>query len=286
LVELRRNPRNLADGPQAKRASGYLQKLVGRHAIAGGHHLVVREAIPAHAGLGSGTQLALAVAAALRRLYRLPLDIEGDALFLDRGGRSALGAAFFEEGGVALDGGRGEADRVAPIIARLPFPDEWRVLLIVDPNRQGIHGAEEIAAFKTLPPMADNVAAHLCRLAVMQVMPAVVEHDIAGFGRAITEIQAAVGEYFRPVQGGRYASSGVARALETVSAMSPGHGQSSWGPTGFAFAASENEALRLKDAATPVAKAAGLKLRIVRGRNKGAVITETARAVQGGVRHG
>jgi hypothetical protein len=39
-------------------------------------------------------------------------------------------------------------------------------------------------------------------------------------------------------------------------------------------------------ALAPVAKAEGLELKIVKGRNSGAVITERARAVEQGVRHG
>ena len=85
------------------------------------------------------------------RLHGLALDVEADALALDRGARSGLGTGLFLQGGLALDGGRGPADRPAPIIARLPFPEDWHVLLILDPARQGVHGPEEIAAFKSLP---------------------------------------------------------------------------------------------------------------------------------------
>jgi beta-RFAP synthase len=286
-VELSRSPRDEAEGPQAERACGYLAPLVKRQGIRGGHRLVIRHAIPAHAGLGSGTQLALAVAAALRRLYRLPFDVEADARFLDRSARSALGAAFFADGGVALDGGRGPANRAAPVIARLAFPEEWRILLVLDPSRQGIHGAEELAAFQTLPPMSADLAAHLCRLAIMQALPALVEHDLAGFGKAVTEIQKHVGDYFGPVQGGRYASPGVSAALDAVArAGVAGYGQSSWGPTGFALAGSGRDARTLIEALAPLAAARGLEMKVVKGRNSGAVITDRARAVGQGARHG
>src|SRR6185436_15722867 len=102
-------------------------------------------------GLGSGTQLALAVAAALRRLHGLAPDTEADAMLLDRAARSGLGTGLFMHGGLALDGGRGEDDRPAPIIARLSIPEDWHILLILDPGREGVHGVEEVEAFKRLP---------------------------------------------------------------------------------------------------------------------------------------
>ncbi|MGH6925026.1 MAG: beta-ribofuranosylaminobenzene 5'-phosphate synthase family protein [Propylenella sp.] len=287
VLELSRSRADSAAGPQADRARRYLDSLVGRLGLPAGHRLVIRRAIPAHAGLGSGTQLALAVAAALRRLHALAPDVEADALFLDRGARSGLGTSFFGEGGIALDGGRGDADRPAPIISRLPFPEEWHVLLVLDPARQGIHGMDEVAAFKALPPFPAELAAHLCRLAVMQALPAVVEHDIKSFGHAVAEMQAHIGDHFRPVQGGRFASPDVAATLELLAANgAEGCGQSSWGPTGFGFAASAAEARKLRDAAAPLAAEKGLEIMGVKARNGGARIGETAQVVQRGALHG
>jgi beta-RFAP synthase len=287
LVEIARAPTSSVEGPQAERATLDLKRLAAHLGLPGGHRLAVHRAIPAHAGLGSGTQMALAIAAALRRLHGLAPDVDGDALLLDRAARSGLGAGLFQEGGVALDGGRGELDRPAPIIARLPFPDEWRVLLVLDPSRQGIHGREELAAFRALPPFPAELAAHLCRIVVMQALPAVAERDLASFGKAVTEIQAQVGGHFRAAQGGRYASPGVAAVLERLAEHGVhGYGQSSWGPTGFAFARSAAEAERLRDLASPLAERAGLDLKIVNGRNYGASIVERVRGAEKGVRHG
>ena len=52
--------------------------------------------------LGSGTQLALAVAAALRALHGYPLDPREDAVLLDRGARSGIGIGIFEQGGLVV----------------------------------------------------------------------------------------------------------------------------------------------------------------------------------------
>ena len=287
VLELSRAPTSTASGPQAERALGLVERLAAHIGLPSRHRIVMRSAIPAHAGLGSGTQLALACGAALRTLHGLVLDVEGDALALDRGARSGLGTGLFLQGGLALDGGRGPSDHPAPIIARLPFPEDWHVLLVLDPEHQGIHGRDEIEAFKALPVFPAETAAHLCRLTVMQALPAVAEHDLSAFGRAITEIQTRVGDHFGAVQGGRFASRGVTAVLNLLAANGvEGYGQSSWGPTGFAFAASRADARRLQDIATPIAAEKGLALQVVKGRNSGATINEMAEAVKKGARHG
>jgi beta-RFAP synthase len=287
ILELSRASTNSASGPQAERALGHVDRLARHLGLSGSHRLVIREAIPAHAGLGSGTQLALAAAAALRRLNRLALDVDGDAAVLERGARSGIGTGFFLEGGLALDGGRGAADRPAPIIARLPFPEDWHLLLMLDPARQGIHGTDESAAFKTLPGFPAERAAHLCRLALMQALPAVAERDLPTFGRAVTEIQATVGDYFGAVQGGRFASPAVAAILDLLAANGvEGYGQSSWGPTGFAFTPSLARARVLRDIVQPLAAEQGVELQIVKARNSGAAIDEVAQTIKKGVRHG
>jgi beta-RFAP synthase len=287
ILELSRDSADSAEGPQAERAAGYVGKLAKHLGLPDGHRIVIREAIPAHAGLGSGTQLALAGAAALRRLHGLALAVEADALVLDRAARSGLGTGLFVHGGIALDGGRGADGRPAPIIARLPAPESWHILLVLDRKAEGVHGADEVAAFKSLPIFPAELAGHLCRVALMQALPAVAESDLPAFGRAVTEIQKRVGDYFGAVQGGRFASSDVAAVLETLAASGvEGYGQSSWGPTGFAFAASYAEAERLRGIAAGIAAAKKLELKIVKGRNRGAAIGEVAEAIKRGARHG
>src|SRR5262249_61881847 len=93
-------------------------------------------------------------------------------------------------GGLVLEGGRGLAATAPPIISRLPFPPAWRVILVLDPSRSGVHGAEEGAAFASLPPFPAEEAAHHCRLILMKALPAVAEGDLASFGAAVRELQA------------------------------------------------------------------------------------------------
>src|SRR5262249_12000255 len=160
------------------RVARYLDMMRRELGLAGGHRVDILDAVPAHAGLGSGTQLALAVAAAVRRLHDLPLDVAADAIRLDRGARSGAGVGPFDHGGLVLDGGRGPAMRAAPVLGRMPFPDDWCILLVLDPARQGKHGPDESAAFEGLSPFSAELAAHLCRLVVMKALPGLAEQDL------------------------------------------------------------------------------------------------------------
>jgi len=259
-------------GSEADRAGRYLDVMARSLDLRGPWALELEEAVPAHAGLGSGTQIALGVAAALRRLHGLPLDVRGDAIRLGRGGRSGVGIGLFEHGGLVVDGGRGAGPSAAPIISRLHFPEHWRILVVLDSRREGIHGQPERAAFAALPPFPAELAAHLCRLVVMKALPAVADADLGNFAAAIKEMQERLGDYFAPLQGGaRFTSPAVAAALEAVElAGATGVGQSSWGPTGFAFAGSAAEAARLAEAARAQVRGRDLDIHICAGLNHGA----------------
>jgi beta-ribofuranosylaminobenzene 5'-phosphate synthase len=272
-------------GPEADRVRPYLLKMEQHLGLGTGHRIQISEVVPSHAGLGSGTQLALAVAAGLRQLHNLPLDVEGDALHLERGGRSGIGIGLFSRGGLVVDGGRADERAAPPIISHLPLPMQWRILVILDPQRQGMHGPAEAAAIAALSPMSEAETAHLCHLILMKALPALAEHDLANFGAAITELQMRLGDYFAPAQGGgRFMSADVAAVLDALDgAGACGIGQSSWGPTGFAFASSPGEAERLAVVARRYASARRLDIRVCEGLNRGAEIVAHARGSEAGI---
>lgn len=272
-ISLRRTGTDLVDGAERSRAKKYLDLIVQRLDAQKGHELRTAKAIPAHAGLGSGTQLALAVAAAVRRLHGLPADPRADAALLGRGSRSGIGIGLFAQGGLVVDGGVGEMVLPPPLLVRLAVPEDWRILLVLEPSGEGLSGRRETAAFGALPPMTEADAGRLCRLVLMQALPAAAEDNLAGFGAAIEEIQALVGDYFAPAQGGRLSSPRVAAALSAMRELGAvGIGQSSWGPTGFAFVRGDAAAERVRRIMTPIAT--GLDIAICRALNRGAAITE------------
>ncbi|PPC90640.1 MAG: GHMP kinase [Methylobacter sp.] len=223
-----------ATGLYAERAKTYAAKLCKELAVPDNLNLIIESAIPEHVGLGSGTQMSLAVGSAINAFYNLGLSIREIARLTDRGLRSGVGIGIFEHGGLIVDGGRGENTITPPVLARNPVPDDWRFILVFDHRGQGLHGKQEINAFKTLPPFPAQTAAQLCYLLLMQGLPALVEEDLKRFGEVITFLQKTVGGYFAPVQGGIFTSAEVAEAmawLEQQGAVALG--QTSWGPTGF-----------------------------------------------------
>ncbi|CAO4164597.1 Beta-ribofuranosylaminobenzene 5'-phosphate synthase [Methylorubrum populi] len=259
-----------ASGPEAERVRANLLAAAAYLDVPDAVAVEIEEAIPAHAGFGSGTQLALAVAAALARLHGRPFAPADFADVLDRGNRSGVGLAAFTEGGLIVDGGRDGSGAPPPVIARLNYPEEWRVVLILDEAMTGVHGSRETEAFRDLPLFDAGEAAEICRIVLMQILPAAATAEPAGFGAGITEIQKRIGDHFAPHQGGRYASEAVAQALDTIAqAGISGYGQSSWGPTGFALMPSQKEAEAL---VASLERPGRLRFVIARGRNVGASI--------------
>jgi beta-ribofuranosylaminobenzene 5'-phosphate synthase len=273
-LTIRRAPAPAVEGLEAERASLHLAFLARHLGLTQAYSLTIHEAIPVHAGLGSGTQLALSIAAALRHLEGIPADAASDALLLRRGARSGVGLGLFQRGGLVVDGGRGARTATPPVVARMDFPLDWRVIVVLDPRTEGIHGRDEQAAFADLADLEAASAAEICRVVLIKALPALAEHDIDSFGDAITRLQEIAGDYFAPAQGGAsYTSAAVARVMQELRRHGArGTGQSSWGPTGFAFATDAKEARRLCDLTQEKAAAWRLNMAICEGVNRGALI--------------
>jgi beta-ribofuranosylaminobenzene 5'-phosphate synthase len=263
-----------ASGPERDRVLVVIDRCKQALKLKGYYRVEVTRAIPAHAGLGSGTQLALAIGLALMRLEGLSLSPQQIGDLAGRGARSAIGMAAFEAGGFIVDGGRGTIDQPPPVLIQMPFPEDWRVLLVLDPRDQGAHGDRETKAFAALPPFPEALADRLCRLVLMQLVPGLKEADITAFGTALTLIQGIVGGHFAAAQGGSpWTSPSVGLLLKRAAELgATGIGQTSWGPTGFGFVPSPDVADRLYHSLVEDAKGMGLEMMIVRGRNAGATI--------------
>lgn len=242
-----------ASGPLAARALAFAQ----RFALATrqeenerdfpARHLRIEQAMPEHTGLGSGTQLGLAVASGLAASWGLQCDLATLARRVGRGLRSALGAHGFVHGGLLVEAGKRAAHRLAPLVAQLAFPEPWRLVLILAGKDcgDGIHGEREVQAFAQLAtcPASPERIDVLCRLVLLGMLPALAERDLEAFGEAVYEFNRRVGEAFAPVQGGIYSSSQVAEMVAFARAQGiAGVGQSSWGPTVFAVAADNDQA--------------------------------------------
>ncbi len=238
-------------------------------------HLRLRSVLPAHAGLGSGTQLALAVGRAACALAGRDWPATRLASVTGRGLRSGVGIAGFEQGGLLLDGGPRADGQPAALLSRIDLPDAWRVLLVLDPRQRGLSGPAERAALATLPPLPRESAAEICHEVLMRVLPGAAGAEFTPFAAGLSRMQRILGQHFAPAQQGlAYTSAAVARLLDWVGAQAgAATGQSSWGPTGFAVLPSESVAWSLVDAA----RAAGLvdpalDLRVVTARRHGAQV--------------
>ena len=261
-------------GPNSERALDYARTLYEKWNLDGGCKIDVLSSIPQHSGLGSGTQLALCVGSSIAKLSNIEIDVLELADMLGRGARSGIGVAAFVQGGLVVDGGRGKNTRVPPTIVRHPFPEAWRVLLILDESDSGLHGTSESDAFSTLPRFSDQCAGFLSRQVLARLLPGLIEGDISEFGLGVREIQQRVGDYFAPAQGGRYTSAAVAEVIEYLIAKDiPGVGQSSWGPTGFAFFDSDTAAhSMMRELQAEFTHLPQLGYMVVSGNNTGAQI--------------
>jgi beta-RFAP synthase len=261
-----------------------LGKAPGRAALQRRLHLHLHDALPAHAGLGSGTQLGLAVGRAFCALHGLTVTTVDIARITGRGLRSGVGIAGFDQGGLLLDGGpppAGPSDEPgmggpAPLLSRIELPPAWRVLLVLDPSRRGLSGADEKAAITRLAPLPREAAAELCHEVLMRVLAGAASDDFAAFAAGLNRVQQLLGDHFAPAQGGSaYTSSAVARVLTWLHERGGcAVGQSSWGPTGFAIFPDTAEAEARWVAVQQAGLVdAGLQGLIVAARSRGAEIT-------------
>ncbi len=267
-----------ASGPGSERALAYAERVLAQLNIRKAIKIDVQQAIPGHAGLGSGTQMALATGMAINALFKTGLEIEKIAALLSRGHRSGIGIATFRHGGLVVDGGRSADTEVPPVISRLHFPGNWRFVLVLDKGKKGVHGQQELQAFDRLGKMEESVSGELCRLLLVKALPALVENNCEAFGAAVSVIQQRMGEYFAPAQAGVFSSRAVedvVRRLQHEGAL--GVGQSSWGPTGFALFDSETEAYQaLKQTRSQLTSHNPVEMIICRARNTGARVEDVS----------
>jgi len=259
-------------GAERDRVERYLRSIAEICGVRQAYALRIEEAIPPHAGLGSGTQLALAVGSAFAAVENIRLSPQEIAARLQRGARSGIGIATFAQGGAVLDAGPCQG-KLPELVACVPFPPHWRVLLILDASYRGLAGASERAAFEILPNFPESESEALRQRITERALPALAAGDFKTFCEEIGYLQSCMGSYYAPVQGGAYASPRVSRVLDWLRSKGlTGLGQSSWGPTGFAFASSEAEGSALLQEAQARHSRPGLSFSLAQGNNEGAKI--------------
>lgn len=229
----------------------------------------------AHRGLGSGTQLGLAVARGLQTLWQQPpTNSVALASQTGRGRRSAIGVHGFDLGGMIVEAGQRQPGEISPLVSRLPFPADWRWVLVSPADRTGLSGTSELQAFDTLPPMPAATTATLCRILLMDWIPAISAADFQTASRALWEYGQLVGRYFAPAQGGVFASRRMEQLADELRAAGHlGIAQTSWGPTLALLCPDESAAEALSSRCRQAIPSADLDLTLTAARNAPATVT-------------
>jgi beta-ribofuranosylaminobenzene 5'-phosphate synthase len=236
-------------------------------------HVQIETEADLHSGLGTGSQLSLAVVAALLRLANEDLSADRLAELSDRGKRSALGIHGFLHGGFLLDGGKRRPDQVGTLLARFEVPESWRLVLVTPTDRSGLSGEAEAAAFRDLQAMPLATTGELSRLVLLEILPALAERNFSAFAAGLHAYGSIVGDYFADIQGGRYAHPTIGELVTWLGQRGvTGTGQTSWGPSLFALVEQTTQANELAAAIQNDPRWNGCRVRIARPLNRGASV--------------
>ncbi|MCD0461233.1 beta-ribofuranosylaminobenzene 5'-phosphate synthase [Roseiconus lacunae] len=193
---------------------------------------------PKHSGFGSGTQYSLAIAEACCRAIAFE-TVPEETMVIDIAGRarrSAVGAHGYLAGGLIYETNDDCSPRLNPIAKRIDLPRQWRVLLVRPRKaKPAVAGADEQRRFDQLRHDRKRTEM-LIRLVEDEVMPAAARQDFHGFSEAIERYNRESGLLFASIQGGPYNGTAVNGAIDRLKQLGAvGVGQSSWGPTVFAW---------------------------------------------------
>ncbi len=216
-------------------------------------HVQVVQRAPAHSGLGSGTQLAMAVAEATS--HYLGLSFETPALASElaaRGKRSAVGVHGYFAGGLIFEQSDND-DELNHVRSRIAMPSHWCVA-VVRPSEDVAHisGQLEQQQFAALKRAKPEQRRELCELIEARLLPAAERGQFGAFTDAVQAYNRASGMLFTAVQGGPYNGHQITSLIdELVEHGARGVGQSSWGPGVFAWFESLAEATQFVDQLPP-----------------------------------
>lgn len=235
-LTIRPSERLEATGSLAQRAIAFARSWAEFHAAPlPACHIKITSAPPQHAGLGTGTQLGLAVAAGLNAFCGLPSARPQElALAVGRGLRSAVGTYGFVLGGLIVEQGKLPGEPISPLDCRIGLPADWRFVLVRPIGLSGLAGDDESAAIASLPAIPSHVTQQLIAEARDHLVPAAATGDFAQFADSLYRYGNLSGQCFAARQGGPYNGPVLTRLVEQIRGLgAAGVGQSSWGPTLF-----------------------------------------------------
>jgi beta-ribofuranosylaminobenzene 5'-phosphate synthase len=236
---------------------------------------------PQHVGFGSKTALALALIAGVSAFRSINWSIDQMQKLSGRGAASGVGIHSFFVGGVVWDAGhRVDAARqllpsgsatvtgLPPLAARIPFPDAWRVILVL-PSERPMTGQEEVKFFRQNAPVPKLEALSTMAALYHGVLPAILLGDYGALARALVDIHR-VG--FKARELGRW-STQVQTAFSALSKAGFAAGLSSVGPLIYVILQND-DAAAMDEVRIICAGLTAKMLTVVRGWNSGYDVRE------------
>ena len=231
----------LADRVKLNATSWFCNRHGGSRVHSGKLSVQVIRSPRLHNGLGTGTQIALAVAAGMELIYT---DEDWETIqqrpgslakSVDRLGRSSVGTWGFLQGGLIWDGGRTSPDSLGKLERRTCVPEEWRIVLAIATG-EGISGDAEKLALASMPPIPEPMTKRLTDLIEDRIFPNAENDNQDDFGEAIYEYGCLASDCFQSPHGGRFATPQIEEWIKRIRQQGyKGVGQSSWGPAIFTF---------------------------------------------------
>jgi beta-ribofuranosylaminobenzene 5'-phosphate synthase len=270
----------------------FIQKLISRFNFTQSTKFPLKIAIwdflYSHMGLGSKTQMALAIASSITKILELEVEIDIKTLtqMVGRGGTSGVGYRSFENGGFILDCGHqfgkdkekqsflpSSASNAKPArtILRYDFPENWYVLVVILNVPAGASNVEEVNIFQKHCPIPIEEVQQVSHHILMQLLPGIIEKDLTTFGSAINSI-CKIG--FKKIEISLQHDK-VKELIQYLEQKSKGAGMSSFGPTVFSIFESEEEAQKVLEQIKQKFSSVGFTSYITTANNTGAHIEVT-----------
>ncbi len=248
-------------------------------------HFHLRRYYPSHVGLGSKTQLSLAIATAIAKLKDMEIPTKELTKLVERGGTSGIGWRGFESGGFILDGGHDfgkgkEKETFLPssasnladpalTILRYAIPEHWRFVVAIPNVKNGAYGDEEVSIFQKHAPIPKEEVNEVSHQILMKIVPGILKKDLICFGEGIKRIQS-IG--FKKIEIGLQHKV-VKNLLNLLDGYGVhAYGMSSFGPSVVGITESDQEAAKLFEAVHRNLRNIGGHIYICKPNNTGAKI--------------
>lgn len=236
FIEVEKSGKLKVEGFSKERATRYAKIFIKKFNLDENLRVKIKEEIPKHVGLGSGTQLALAIGTAISKLFELNLDVENIAKITKRGKISKVGIFAFKYGGFVVDNRKD---------FNCKLPENWYWLVAIPRNKRGLSGRKENFAFINLPKISDEKKLERIK---EKMIESAIKKDIYPFGKAINELDIENGKVFSKFQNGTYISKDVENGIKILlenDAFTAG--QSSWGPGFYGLFDSNENAKKIQN---------------------------------------